>query len=306
MMIRHLSYFVALARERHFARAAAVCNVTQPTLTVAIQKLEADLEARLVVRSHRYVGLTHEGEHVLAWAQQILADYDSLRVDLGGLKKGLEGTLRLGVIPAAMASVAFVTEPFCSAHPAAKVSVQSMNSRDIQRGLNAFEIDAGLTYLDNEPLEHARTVPLYLERYIFVTRRGGRHEGRSTITWKEAAGERLCLLSEDMQNRRIINKIVESTGVPIDPTITGNSFLNILSHLRQGGWSSIVPHIFSFIIGDTPDLLKLDLVEPVHSQAIGLVLSDRDPLSPMTSALVAAVTGVDFERELARAMGREA
>jgi DNA-binding transcriptional LysR family regulator len=205
-----------------------------------------------------------------------------------------------------MASVAFVTEPFCSAHLAAKVSVQSMNSRDIQRGLNAFEIDAGLTYLDNEPLEHARTVPLYLERYIFVTRRGGRHEGRSTITWKEAAGERLCLLSEDMQNRRIINKIVESTGVPIDPTITGNSFLNILSHLRQGGWSSIVPHIFSFIIGDTPDLLKLDLVEPVHSQAIGLVLSDRDPLSPMTSALVAAVTGVDFERELARAMGREA
>jgi DNA-binding transcriptional LysR family regulator len=302
MIVRHLSYFVALARERHFARAADACNITQPTLSAAIRKLEADLDVRLVMRAHRYVGLTHEGEHLLAWAQQILTDYDSLRLDLSGLRKGLEGTLRLGVIPAAMSSVAFLTTRFCDLHPAAKISVMSMTSRAIQRGLNAFEIDAGLTYLDNEPLEHARTIPLYRERYIFVTRHGGAHEGRSSITWKEATRERLCLLSEDMQNRRIINKIAESQGVVIDPTVVGNSFLNILAHLRKGGWSSIVPHIFSFIIGESPDLMKLDLVEPVHSQSIGLVFSDRDPLPPMASALVTILASADFERDLAEAM----
>lgn len=302
MIVRHLSYFIALARERHFARAADSCNITQPTLSAAIQKLESDLEVRLVVRSQRYVGLTNEGEHVLAWAQQILKDYDSLKMDLTGLKKGLSGNLRLGVIPAAMASVGFLTSRFCNAHPAANVSINSMTSRAIQRGLNASEIDAGLTYLDNEPLDQARTITLYLERYIFVTHRGSSRDNKTSITWKEAAGERLCLLSEDMQNRRIINKISKSAGVTISPIVVGNSFMNILAHLRHGGWSSIVPHTFALVMGNSPDLIKLKLVEPNHTQTVGLVFSDRDPLPFMASALVTLLSGSDFESELANAM----
>ena len=105
MLVRHLSYFVTLAGEKHFARAAARCNITQPTLSAAIRKLEQDLEVRLVGRGHRFTGLTAEGEKLLVWARQILRDYDSLREDLDG-GSGLTGTLRLGVIPAAMPSVA--------------------------------------------------------------------------------------------------------------------------------------------------------------------------------------------------------
>ncbi len=102
MQVRHLSYFVTLAREQHFARAAEACNVAQPTLSAAIRKLEDDLDIPLVVRGHRYLGLTLEGTRVLAWAQQILTDYESLRADLSGLRSGLTGILRIGVVPAAM------------------------------------------------------------------------------------------------------------------------------------------------------------------------------------------------------------
>ena len=169
MLVRHLSYFVTLARERHFARAAEACNVAQPTLSAAIRKLEEDLEARLVIRDHRFVGLTPEGERVLAWGRQILTDYNSLREDLSQLSKGLVGTLRLGVIPAAMPCVSFLTTRFCSDHPTADVEIQSLNSRAIQRGLDAFELDGGITYLENEPLENVRRIPLYHEHYEFVT-----------------------------------------------------------------------------------------------------------------------------------------
>ena len=58
MLVRHLSYFVTLARERHFARAAELCHVAQPTLSAAIRTLEEDLGVRLVRRNHRFVGLT--------------------------------------------------------------------------------------------------------------------------------------------------------------------------------------------------------------------------------------------------------
>lgn len=177
MLIRHLSYFIALAREQHFARAAEACSVTQPTLTAAIQKLEEDLGARLVIRDHRFVRLTEEGEKLLLWGRQILLDYGSLRDDLAGLRRGLVGTLHLGVIPAAMSAISLLTSRFVAAHPAARVEIRSMRSRAIESALAAFEIDAGVTYLDNEPHEHVRKVPLYSERYVFVARAPG---GRQT------------------------------------------------------------------------------------------------------------------------------
>jgi DNA-binding transcriptional LysR family regulator len=295
MLVRHLSYFVALARERHFARAALACNVAQPTLSAAIRKLEDDLQARLVIRGHRFVGLTPEGERLLAWGRQILTDYSSLREDLSRLREGMVGTLRLGVIPAAMPAVSFLTARFFKEHPAADIEIHSVNSRTIQAGLDAFELDGGVTYLENEPLEHVRRVPLYRERYVFVTRREHPFALRRTVTWNEAAAERLCLLSEDMQNRRILTKLASSIGVTLAPLVVSNSFLGIYSHLRQGGWSSIVPHTFSYIFGGTPDLVAIDLIEPVHTQAVGLVLSNRDPPSPMATALLSSILGADLE-----------
>jgi DNA-binding transcriptional LysR family regulator len=298
MLIRHLTYFIALAREQHFARAAEACSITQPTLTAAIKKLEEDLGARLVIRDHRFVRLTEEGEKLLLWGRQILVDYGSLKDDLAGLRRGLVGTLRLGVIPAAMAAVSLLTSRFSAAHPEANVEIRSMTSRAIERALEAFEIDAGVTYLDNEPLQHVRKVTLYRERYVFACRREHGAATYATITWKEAATRRLCLLSEDMQNRRIINKVAASIGVDIKADVVSNSFLAVLSHVRHGEWASIVPHTFARLFVGTDDVVAIDLIEPSHTQAIGLVLSDREPLSPMAGALLAAVANADFEREL--------
>jgi DNA-binding transcriptional LysR family regulator len=303
MLIRHLSYFIALAREQHFARAAEACNVTQPTLTAAIQKLEEDLGVRLVIRDHRFVRLTDEGQKLLLWGRQILVDYDSLKDDLAGLRKGLVGTLRIGVIPAAMSAIAFVTARFTASHPSANVEIRSMTSRAIERALEAFEIDAGVTYLENEPLQNARKVPLYRERYVLVARRGHPATANATITWREAARQRVCLLSEDMQNRRIINKVAASIGVEIKPDVVSNSFLAILSHVRHGEWASIVPHTFARLVSGAGDLAAMEIVEPSHTQVIGLVLSDRDPLSPMSGALLRSVADVDLERDLNAAPG---
>jgi DNA-binding transcriptional LysR family regulator len=302
MLVRHLSYFVTLARERHFARAAEACHVAQPTLSAAIRTLEDVLKVRLVERDHRFVGLTPEGEKLLAWSRRILADYNSLRDDLNGLRRGLTGVLRLGVIPSAMPAISLLTSRFSAAHPKASVEIQSLTSRAIERALHAFEIDGGVTYLDNEPLENVRLTPLYRERYVFVVNHRHRFADRGAIAWAEAAAERLCLLGGDMQNRRIMDKLAASIGVTMKPSIVSNSFLGVCSHLRHGEWASIVPHNFFYVFGAAPDLARLDLVDPVHTQAIGLVLADRDPPSPMAGALLAALKGIDIDAELNAAM----
>lgn len=84
MQIRHLSFFVTLAQEKHFARAAEVCNVAQPTLSAAIRRLEEDLNTTLILRGRRYLGLTPDGEKALEWGRQILSDYQRLKSEIAG------------------------------------------------------------------------------------------------------------------------------------------------------------------------------------------------------------------------------
>ncbi len=134
-----------------------------------------------------------------------------------------------------MPAVAFLTSLFSAAHPVVSIDIQSMTSRAIQRAIDSFEIECGLTYLDNEPLENVRQVPLYQERYVFITKRGNRYADRQSLTWAEAVQERLCLPNEDMQNRRIIDKIAASAGLRIGANVVTNSFAGRLLASRPGG-----------------------------------------------------------------------
>jgi DNA-binding transcriptional LysR family regulator len=118
MNIRHLRYFVALARERHHARAAAACHVTQPTLSEAIRHLERELAVPLIYREgQRFGGLTAEGERALDWARRILADQEALEQELAEMRVGLIGDLHFGVILAAMPATPWLTAAFGRSHP---------------------------------------------------------------------------------------------------------------------------------------------------------------------------------------------
>jgi len=287
--LRHLRYFVTLAREKHHGRAAAACHVTQATLSEAIKQLEAELGVPLIDRGGpRFRGLTTEGRRVLDWAQLMLADQDGLEQELAEMRQGLSGRVRLGVIPAALAAAPFITTPFCRRHPNVTAEVISMTSVQIQRGLDGFELEAGLTYLDNEPLANVRSYPLYQERYVLLTPSSGPLGRRESVSWREAAQLPLCLLSADMQNRRIIDRIIrEAGGSAARPRMETGSMLAICAHVRVGGWSSIVPHSLLLVLGAGADLRALPLEQPSAFHTVGLVASSRDPLSPLARAFLA-------------------
>lgn len=285
MFIRQLKYLSALARERHFARAAEACHVSQPTLSAGIRKLEEELGVALVLRGHRFEGLTAEGGRVLQWAQRMLRDYDGLRQDLSDIGEGLTGTLRIGAVPAALPSVTMLTEPFALRYPRVHIHIKAMTSLAIQRGLDDFEIDAGVTYLDNEPLSGVRASPLYRESYLLVGAGAEALGARETATWSQAASIPLCLLSADMQNRRIIDAALAEAGVAVSARIETDSFVGILAHLRSGRWASILPRAYLDLLGPTSGLSALPLIEPERSETVGLVTPDRDPAMPTVDAL---------------------
>lgn len=300
MLMRHLKFFATLAQERHFGRAAELCNVTQPTLSQAIRKLEEDLGVALIIRNHRFLRLTPEGEKALLWGRQILADYDNLQQDLGGSRRGLSGVLRLGAAPAVLPVAGFLSEAFEAENPETQVEMRSMSAQDLRSALERFEIDGGIGYLDDPALEGLVRLPLYQERAVFACRRDHPLARRKSVTWVEAAQEPLCLLSEAAQD---LGAVAEKAGAAIAPQILSDSLIGVAAHLRNGRWCAIAPHSFAFVFGAT-DLALRDMAGPAFKRPVGLVLAGRSPQSPMAAALQACLAATPFEARLEAAYQR--
>src|SRR5215471_19434631 len=124
-MLDKLEYLMALARERHFGRAAEACGVTQPTLSAGIKQLEEMLGVLLVQRGSRFIGFTPEGERILDWARRIVADASAMRQEARSLKQGLAGHLRIAAVPPSLAIVASLTTPYRARHPDVSFTVLS-------------------------------------------------------------------------------------------------------------------------------------------------------------------------------------
>ena len=286
MVTDKLEYILALAQERHFGRAADVCGVTQPTLSAGGRQLEQQMGVLLVNRGSRFQGFTPEGERVLDWARRIVGDTRSMRQEIDALRHGLAGRLRIAAIPTALAMVAALTTPYRERHPNVQFTILSRTSIQVLDLLENLEIDAGITYLGNEPLGRVNAVPLYRERYRLLTAANAPLGNRSRVTWKEVAQVPLCLLTPDMQNRRIIDRLLQSAGGDARPTLESDSMILLFSHVRTGRWASVMPAKLAETLGLTDTIRAIPIVEPEAVQAIGLVVPSREPMTPLTAALV--------------------
>ncbi len=287
MDIRQLQYLAALAREKHFTRAAKECGVTQPTLSGRIRQLEQELGVPIVERGQRFVGLTPEGERVLTWANAILDNWESLQREIAGLRNTLgtlSGHLSIGVIPSALPMAALITNVIQTRHPGIEMTVLSHSSIDILRHLEEFSIDIGLTYLDNEPIEGMRAETIYMERYCLLVKSSHPLAGADEVSWADAAKEPLCLLTPDNQNRRIVDRAFRTAGAAPAPRLETNSVINLCANVRLSGLASVIPEYFLEVLGPMADVRAVPLTAPLVEHSVGLVAVDRDPMSPLVMA----------------------
>ncbi len=287
MISRKYLYLIALAREKHFGRAAAACHVSPSTLSAAIRDLETELGVAVVERGNQFGGLTPEGRSVVEYAQRMAASAEDLKQELASLRDGLTGRLRLGVIPTALTVVASLTASFSRRHSQVTAEVLSFATDEILARLRRFELDAGIVYVESAQTAGFDIVPIWREHHVLLTGAGGSFAGRETVSWSEAAGVPLCLLTPDMQNRKTIDAVFEKVGAGVAPMLETNSIISILAHVGSGHWSSIVPRSVLDQVGIPPRVIAIELVEPSVDWATGLVTLAREPQAPMVSALIA-------------------
>src|SRR5215813_12733413 len=186
---------------------------------------------------------------------------------LRNTKGTLIGRLSLGVIPAAPPMAALLTKAIHERHPGIELTVLSQSSIEILRNLEDFSIDVGLTYLDNEPIEGMRAEAIYMERYCLLVRADNEVARKKSVTWAEAAQQPLCLLTPNMQNRRIIDRAFRTAGTKPNPRLETNSVINLYSNVH--------------------------LINPAIEHSVGLVAVDRDPVSPLVLAVFEAAKSID-------------
>lgn len=286
-MIDKLEMFLAVAKEGHFGRAALSLGIAQPTLSAGIKQLEDQLGVQLVFRGSRFGGLTPEGKRALVWARQIVGDARQLREEMRFTRDGLNGHIRIATIPTALTWAAKLTTHFGQKHPNVRFTVLSRTSVEILSMLENLDIDAGISYLDNEPTGRVSTVPLYHENYMLVCSASSGFVGRKEIGWEELAGERLCLLTPSMQNRRIINRHFDEAGVAPDARIESDSIVVLVANVQSGEWVTVLPADIAGFLISGKDLHAIPLKESGSSPTVGLVAHYREPHTPVLNSLLA-------------------
>lgn len=200
MELRHLRYFVAVAEELNFRRAAERLRVAQPALSAQIKSLEEELGVRLFERTTRSVLLTQTGQVFLNEARGILSATTQAEQLVRKAEHGLVGTLRVGVIPPSMGPLlARVLRHFHQKYPGVQLSLSALTSAEQLRRLRAGELDVGML---RPPANSPELEMRFVEQsdMILAAPVGHRLTKKKNLEWKDFNGEGLVMIHPDLQH----------------------------------------------------------------------------------------------------------
>lgn len=283
--LKDLECLIALARHRHFARAAAQCGLSQPAFSMRIRNLEDQLGTPIVRRANRFQGLTVEGEAILARARRIVGEVRGLEEEVRAARGEIAGDLTMGTIPTASAFAAHIASWLRQAHPRIRTRIETATSLAVQQGIDDGRFDAGLTYAEGVSEDFLEVRELYAERYVLLAAKSVLSGRSRHITWAEAANLPLILLERDMQNRRIIDQVFLEVGAAPEIVAETNGFMSAVVMALQGTGATVLPRVLVDALGPLPGARMLALKEPQTEKSVALVTPRGDKNIPVVEAL---------------------
>ncbi|MFT5657089.1 MAG: DNA-binding transcriptional LysR family regulator [Gammaproteobacteria bacterium] len=282
MFLRQFQYLIALEQEGHFGRAADRCYVSQPSLSSAIKKLEEELGIPIILRDQKFRGFTLEGERVVEWAKRLLADRAAMLEDLAIMQKSLHGRLRIGAMPTSSPMLPIVARQFQKHYPSVQVDIQFMGIDQLKLSLKNFELDIGITDLDQLSDTRLETLALYEEPLYLLLPNNDWLDDRPEVTWADAAKLPLCLLSQTMRERQMMDEAFALVNCEPEPQLVSNSIFQLAFHVMAGDLATIVPRRFTELPGTRDKLL----INPILKQKLGLAWVKGNPILPMAKATI--------------------
>ncbi len=301
MFMRQLTYLIALDKHRHFGRAAESCHVSQPALSTGISELERELGITIIKRNRSFQGITPEGERVIAWARQMLDSLEGLRQEAELVRSVPGGHLAIGVVPSAVHPVTVLSAEYRQRISGLTLDIQSLSTQDILRRLKEQELHLGLTYDDAVSDDIYDIMPLFTERYVLVA--GERASLPRELNWSDVAELPLCLLSQDMRNRRMLDEIFTKNGVKPTVVVESNAVRILIAEALSGRAFSIMP-LSALPTPYAGAGLRLHTIIPEHKADVSLVRLKREKQPPLSEAAWRLATGIDLQKTLDQPLAR--
>ncbi len=289
MELHQLRYFVAIAEERHFTRAARNMGVAQPSVSKQVRLLEEELGATLFHRTRGNVTLTPAGEAFLPWARQILTDLavavDEAR-ELGGLRRG---RMRVGATPSiGTAILPEALSRFHASYPGIELRLQEAGSRDLVRQLDAGDIDLALVIL---PVTHRslETVPLIREELVVAVGPGHALADRKRIALTDLRETPLVMFRDGYDLRASTLAACAAAGFQPRYAIEGGEMDAVLRLTEAGIGVAIVPSLVA-VRGGSLKVVRLS--PPTLTRTIAFAHRRDRRVSRATRELMDTVVGL--------------
>jgi LysR family transcriptional regulator, transcription activator of glutamate synthase operon len=286
--LRQLRYVEAVARHRHFTRAAEELHVAQSALSHQIRRLEAELGSELFERTSRRVATTEAGDAVAARARRILADVEGVQGEVEELEGLIRGRISVGaLLPAGEIDVPLLLTKFSRAHPGVEVGLREGTLGDMLRHLAADEVDAAFALVAGDPPEGVRAERLS-EDEVVAAFAPGEAPRKGRVTASDLSKYVLVTPRSDSAVSSSLREFFAAAELPLQIALeSGDPFL--LRCLVSGGFgAAIVPGSLTRREGPPIELRGL---RPAIRLAVTLLWREQRHMAPAARAFIEFVRG---------------
>jgi len=295
MEIRQLEYFVAVAEEANFTRAAQRIHVAQPAVSAQIARLEKELGQPLLDRSHRTVRLTAAGEAALPFARQALRAVGDVRTAVDDVSELVRGSVTIGTVTSHNVDMAALLAAFHSAHPTVEITLGTDDSDALIDGVQSGRLDIAIASVGSEEVPDGLAVEVTTdEAFEVVVAADDPWRRRSSVSLKTLATRPLIALPVGTGIRRRLDEACAAAKLPVRVAFEASTPLE-LADLAEGGLGpAIVPQS---VARTRPALHRISIVPELRGRLV-LAWRAAAPISPAAAALV------DLAREHVRVGAR--
>lgn len=265
MELRHLEYFLMVSKELHFTKAAEKLGISQPTLSHQIKMLEKKIGYSLFNRVGKKIELTRVGEIVQQEALNIQDSIQNISSQISAFSKGEIGELKIAVLPGEITDlVSTLCIQFNQLYPNIKVVIETTDQ--VEKAVLENQADFGIDFHLNQH-DLLNVTKLYDEEFYLIRHQKSEEQ---TVSFSSILNEPLILFSNKHQCRKLLNKMSDEIGKPLEPIVETSSIQAILNLVRSGVGHSIVSRtLFEFY--DTEDLFFQQIEQPSVTRSVYLV-----------------------------------
>jgi len=292
MTITQLKYTLAVAEYGNFTTASEKCFVTQPTLSMQVQKLEEELGVTIFNRSTKPLQVTDVGEKVLFQARKIVEESSRMNDVISEEKGIIGGTLKVGIIPTVSSTLLpLFLNIFIKKHKNVELKIEEYNTDTLSKKLEDNTIDCAIAAT---PLNNSKIIekPIYYEPFVAYVPEHHFLSGNKSLELDDLSNSDLLILKDGHCFRNQVLNLCSIDDINKQYELKSGSFETLINLSNNGPWMTIIPYLHSNNLSSNNIQNIIPFVDPTPAREISMIYSKSQLKLPVINALMDTISSV--------------